>query len=139
MAGPRGRTRPRIMPALHYACFTPSRRFGKSAAGSVVPSPHPPFSSSLPPGASYVRERERERAGQLERESVPIEIDSIESSPHDPHFYRHAALCSAERASWKRRVRASMRSEIIRFSLPRSRCKLIGSDARSARRSLIAS
>jgi len=70
-----------------------------------------------------------ERAGQLERESVPIEI---ESSPHDPYFYRHAALCSAERIA-KRRVRASMRPEIIRFSLPRSRCKLIGSDARSTR------
>jgi len=60
-----------------------------------------------------------ESAGQLERESVPIEIDSIESSPRDPYFYRHAALCSAERIA-KRRVRASMRPEIIRFSLPRS-------------------
>lgn len=74
------RTRLRIMPAMHYACFAPFWRFGKSRWVGLC-SVHRLFllaraNTSMKASASLLVYA---RASQLERESAPI--GSIESSP----------------------------------------------------------
>lgn len=78
-------TRLRIMPAMHYACFAPFWRFGKSRWVSPCPVRRPFLlaraSTSMKARASLLIYA---RASQLERESAPI--DSIEPSPEDHIF-----------------------------------------------------
>lgn len=79
------RTRLRIMSAMHYACFAPFWRFGKSWWVGLCPVRRlfllARASMSMKASASLLIYA---RASQLERESASIK--SIESSPEDHIF-----------------------------------------------------